>query len=108
MRLPSLRLLAPVLIASAALLAGCGGGGGSSTAGATTTSGGGKQSGAYAGGFEICSQGTVEEIAQLYGVPKSTPDAVAKVIAEAVSGGSSPQDATDAMRGCADAFAQQK
>ena len=93
---------APVLLASAVLLAGCGGGGGGgATAGGTSdTGGGGAQSGAYQGGFEICSGGTVEEIASLYGVPEGT--------AEAVSGGSSPQDATDAMRGCADAFAQQK
>lgn len=101
---------APVLLASAVLLAGCGGGGGGgATAGGTSdTGGGGAQSGAYQGGFEICSGGTVEEIASLYGVPEGTAEAVAEVIAEAVSGGSSPQDATDAMRGCADAFAQQK
>ena len=99
--------LAPVLLASAVLLAGCGGGGGSATAGgATDTGAGGAQSGAYQGGFEICSGGTVEEIANLYGVPEGTAEAVAEVIAEAVSGGT-PEDATDATQGCLDAFAQQ-
>ena len=93
--------LAPVILVSAVVLAGCGGGsGGSTTPGATSTAGssGGAQSGAYQGGFEICSGGTVEEIASLYGVPAET--------AEAVSGGT-PEDATDATEGCLDAFAQQ-
>jgi len=99
---------APVLLAAAVLLAGCGGGGGATIAGGTSdTGGGGAQSGAYQGGFEICSGGTVEEIASLYGVPESTAEAVAEVIAEAVSGGT-PDDATDATQGCLDAFAQQQ
>ncbi len=91
----------------AVLLAGCGGGGsGGATAGGTSDAGGaGAQSGAYQGGFEICSDGTVEEIANLYGVPEGTAEAVAEVIAEAVSGGT-PEDATNATQGCLDAFAQ--
>ncbi len=102
-------LLASTLLVSAVLLAGCGGGGGSATtAGPTTaTDGGGAQSGAYQGGFEICSGGTVEEIANLYGVAEATAEAVADVIAEAVSGGT-PADAADAKQGCLDAFAQHK
>lgn len=100
--------LAPALLASAFLLAGCGGGGGAGTAETTiATGGGGAQSGAYQGGFEICSGGTVEEIASLYGVPENTAEAVAEVIAEAVSGGT-PEDATNATQGCLDAFAQQQ
>ena len=98
---------APVLIATVVLLAGCGGGGGGATVGDTSDTGGGAQSGAYQGGFEICSGGTVEEIASLYGVPESTAEAVAEVIAEAVSGGTQ-EDAADATQGCLDAFAQQK
>lgn len=100
--------IAPVLLVAAVLLAGCGGGGGGggATAGGTSDTGGGAQSGAYQGGFEICRGGTVEEIASLYGVPEETAEAVAEVIAEAVSGGT-PEDATDATQGCLDAFAQQ-
>jgi hypothetical protein len=98
---------APVLAASALLLAGCGGGSSTAT-GSGATTGGGTHSGAYNGGHEICSGGTVEEISSLYGVTPATKEAVAKVIAEAVSGGSSPQDATDATQGCLDAFAEQK
>ena len=106
--LPAASRLAPVLLASAVLLAGCGGGGGAggATAGGTSDTSSGAQSGAYQGGFEICSDGTVEEIANLYGVPEGTAEAVAEVIAEAVSGGT-PKDATDATQGCLDAFAQQ-
>lgn len=94
-----------MILVSAVVLAGCGGG---ATAGGTSdTGGGGAQSGAYQGGFEICSGGTVEEIANLYGVPEGTAEAVAEVIAEAVSG-STPEDATNATQGCLDAFAQQQ
>lgn len=94
-------------------LAGCGGGGagggsantGATSAGSSAASGG--HSGAYQGGFEICSTGTVEEVAGSYGVPDPTPEAVATSIAEAVSGGT-PRDATDAKQGCLDAFEKSK
>lgn len=106
-----LRRLALVLAVAAALLAGCGGSSGSTagSGGATTagTSGGGDASGAYGGGYAICTQGTVAEIASLYGIEKATPAAVAEAIAEALSGGRS-KDAADAMRGCLDAFSAQK
>ena len=107
--MPAASRFAPVLLASAVLLAGCGGGGGGgATVGGTSDTGGGaEKSGAYQGGFEICSDGTVEEIASLYGVPEGTAEAVAEVIAEAVSGGT-PADATNATQGCLDAFAQQQ
>ncbi len=89
-------------------MAACGGGGGSATTAGPTTAldGDGGQSGAYQGGFEICSGGTVEEIATLYGVAPPTAKAVAGVIAEAVSGGT-PEDAADATQGCLDGFEQQ-
>ena len=99
-------LLASTVLVSAVLLAGCGGGAGSATtSGPTTAAGGERQSGAYEGGFEICSGGTVEEIANLYGVSEPKAEAVADVIAEAVSGGT-PADAANARQGCLDAFAQ--
>lgn len=101
-------VLTSVLAASALLLAGCGGGGSSTATGGGATTGDGAHSGAYRGGHEICSGGTVAEISTLYGVTPPTKEAVAKVIAEAVSGGSSPKDATDATQGCLDAFAEQK
>ena len=110
---PSRALLAAVPVAL--LLSGCGGGSssdngavantGASSAGSSAASGG--RSGAYQGGFEICSTGTVEEVAANYGVPDPTPEAVSESIAEAVSGGT-PRDATDAKQGCLDAFAKSK
>lgn len=107
---PLLVLLAAA--AAALLLTGCGGGGsgslattGASSAGSSAAYGG--RSGAYQGGFEICSTGTVEEVAANYGVPDPTPEAVSESIAEAVSGGT-PRDATDAEQGCLDAFKRSK
>ena len=44
----------------------------------------------YMGGFEVCSEGTVAEIAEIYGVPEKTSDAVATVIAEQLAGSSAP------------------
>lgn len=102
-----LLVVVPVVL----VLAGCGGGGagggspsgtGVSTAG-SAGGGPGEQTGAYQGGFEICSTGSVEEVAASYGVPETTPDAVADSIAEAVSGGT-PAYATEAKQGCLDAF----
>ena len=60
----------------------------------------------YKGGFEICSEGTVAEIADLYGVPEKTPDAVSTVIAEQLSGSSAPEEVADTKQGCEDAFAK--
>ncbi len=108
--LRTLLAVAPVVL----VLAGCGGGGsstgggantGASSAGSSDASGG--RSGAYQGGFEICSTGTVEEVASSYGVPEATPEAVSESIAEAVSGGT-PRDAKDAKQGCLDAFTKSK
>jgi hypothetical protein len=59
---------------------------------------------AHLGGFETCSGGTVIEIADLYGVPQKTPEAVAEVIAEQLAGGSGEQDSV--KQGCLDAFAK--
>lgn len=105
-------LLASLVVVPAALvLAGCGGGGSTGGDGGTSASTGspsaGSSSGAYQGGFEICSTGTVEEVASSYGVPEPTPDAVSDAIAEAVSGGT-PRDAKDAKQGCLDAFEKSK
>jgi hypothetical protein len=110
-------LLAFALVAVTLVAAGCGGGGsgssgssgGSGSTSGTTTSGGGSgnvdtTSNAYKGGFETCSGGTVAEIADLYGVPQKTPDAVAEVIAEQLAGGSGEQGSV--KQGCLDAFAK--
>ena len=108
---PTTRFFALFAVSSAALsLAACGGGGGgtdtgASPAGTSTASGG--HSGAYQGGFEICSTGPLEEVAATYGVPEVTPEAVAESIAEAVSGGT-PREAEDAKQGCLAAFEQSK
>ena len=109
---PTTRILALlVTLPAALLLAGCGGGGssagdtGPSSAGASAASGG--KSGAYQGGFVICSGSTIEEVAAGYGVSPVTADAVSDSIAEAVSGGT-PREAADAKQGCLDAFEQSK
>jgi hypothetical protein len=96
----------PVLAALALLAAGCGGGGDSNTSGDADSGAGGASttSNAYQAGFETCSGGTVEEIAALYGVAESTPEAVAEVIAEQLSGGSGEHAST--KQGCIDAFAK--
>jgi hypothetical protein len=46
----------------------------------------------------------VIEIADLYGVPQKTPEAVAEVIAEQLAGGSGEQGSV--KQGCPDAFAK--
>lgn len=114
MRIPTPLRALIVTLTAVLLLAGCGGGGSSTGdgklgGGATTASGGGSgdKTGAYQGGFEICSTGTVEEVAASYGVPESTPEAVSNSIAEAVSGGT-PAYAEEAKQGCLDAFAKAK
>jgi hypothetical protein len=108
-----LLLALPIVVAAALAAAGCGGGGGSSAGSSGgsngSSSGGGSgnvntTSDAYRGGFETCSGGTVAEIADLYGVPQKTPDAVAEVIAEQLAGGSGEQGSV--KQGCLDAFAK--
>ena len=99
-----LRLL-PLLVAPALLAGGCGGGGGSDGSDKRTAVQGGvkKTSNAYQAGFETCNGGTVGEIAELYGVPAATPDAVSDVIAEQLGGGSGEH--ASIKQGCIDAFA---
>ena len=97
----------PLVVAVAVLAAGCGGGGNSDASDDTTTSGSGgasTTSNAYQAGFETCSGGTVEEIAALYGVPESTPEAVGEVIAEQFAGGSGEHESI--KQGCIAAFAE--
>ena len=60
----------------------------------------------YKGGFEVCSEGTVAEIADIYGVPEKTSDAVSTVIAEQLAGSSDPAEVAEAKKGCEDAFAK--
>ncbi len=57
----------------------------------------------YRGAYAICSLGSVEYIAERYGVKEATPDAVADAAAAAV-GYTSPESATNARRGCLDAI----
>ena len=105
-----LRQLALPAMAAAALFAtGCGGGGGGGgDSGGSNGSGGGVDttSQSYMGGFEVCSEGTVAEIAEIYGVPEKTSDAVATVIAEQLAGSSDPAEIAEAKQGCEDAFAK--
>jgi hypothetical protein len=105
--MPQVRCLLLLLLALALVAAGCGGGGGSDGSGLerTTVQGGVETtSNAYQAGFETCSGGTVDEVAELYGVPDATPDAVGEVIAEQLSGGSSEHGSI--KQGCIDAFAK--
>jgi hypothetical protein len=101
-----------MLVAVVFVAAGCGGGGDSGGGAGGTTSGGGGSGGvdttsdAYASGAEVCGDGTVAEIADLYGVPEKTADAVADVIAEQLAGASGEQDVAETKQGCLDAFAK--
>jgi hypothetical protein len=106
-----LLLALPLVAVAAVAAAGCSGGGGSSAGGSggsgSSSGGSGKvqtTSTAYQGGFDTCSGGTVAEIADMYGVPEKTPDAVAEVVAEQLSGGSGEHDSM--KQGCLDAFAK--
>lgn len=100
------QLALPAVAAAALLAAGCGGGGGGT--GGSNGSGGGVDttSQSYKGGYEVCSEGTVAEIADLYGVPEKTSDAVSTVIAEQLSGSSGAAEIADTKQGCEDAFAK--
>jgi hypothetical protein len=102
-----LRQLAfPAVAAAALLAAGCGGGGDGT--GGSNGSGGGSdtKSPSYKGGFEVCSEGTVAEIAEIYGVPEKTSDAVSTVIAEQLAGSSGAAEIAETKQGCEDAFAK--
>ena len=114
-----LLLLAALLLA---LAAGCGGGddgGNGSGAGTTTTetTGSGEEDDgegagaeadpenvAYQGAYELCAEGTVEEIAGLYGIDPPDPEVVAEAIAEQVGGGLRPDDFEQGRLGCLAAF----
>ena len=96
------QLALPAVAAAALLAAGCGGGGG----GGGTGGGADTTSQSYKGGYEVCSEGTVAEIADLYGVPEKTSDAVSTVIAEQLSGSSGEAEIADTKQGCEDAFAK--
>lgn len=114
------RHVLPLLLAALllALAAGCGGGdgGGDGSAGGTTsaetTGEGGEESEAegdpenvaYQGAYELCAEGTVEEIAGLYGIDPPDPEVVAEAIAEQVGGGLSPDDFEQGRLGCLAAF----
>ena len=102
------QLALPAVAAAALLAAGCGGGGGGGDTGGSNGSGGGVDttSQSYKGGFEVCSEGTVAEIADIYGVPEKTSDAVSTVIAEQLAGSSDPAEVAEAKKGCEDAFAK--
>jgi hypothetical protein len=103
-----LRQLALPAVAAAALFAtGCGGGGGGDTGGSNGSGGGvDTTSQSYKGGFEVCSEGTVAEIADIYGVPEKTSDAVSTVIAEQLAGSSGAAEIAETKQGCEDAFAK--
>ncbi|MBA2297183.1 MAG: hypothetical protein H0W14_04025 [Actinobacteria bacterium] len=58
----------------------------------------------YRGAYAICSIGSVRYVAERYGVPEATPEAVADAAAKAV-GSTSPKSAEFARRGCLDAIA---
>jgi len=97
------QLALPVVAAAALLAAGCGGGGGGTAGSGETTTAVDKKSYAYEGGFQLCSTGTVEELALEYGVePK--PDLIAKATAEAIAGGSGEKDFEAGRQGCLDAL----
>lgn len=110
-----LLLLAALLLA---LAAGCGGGDGGNGSGAgtttTETTGPGEDDGedaeadpenvAYQGAYELCAEGTVEEIAGLYGIDPPDPEVVAEAIAEQVGGGLRPDDFEQGRLGCLAAF----
>jgi hypothetical protein len=102
------QLALPAVAAAALLAAGCGGGGGGGAGGSTgsgETTAVDKNSYAYEGGFQLCSTGTIEELALEYGVePK--PDLIAKATAEAIAGGSGEKDFEAGRQGCLDAFAK--
>jgi hypothetical protein len=55
---------------------------------------------AYQGAYELCSDGTVEELAGLFGIDPPTEDAVAEAIAEQVGGGLSAADFEQGRLGC--------
>lgn len=96
-----MRALALALVALALALLVLGGCGGDDAAPIVPLN---EQPVAYRGAYAICSIGSVEYVAERYGVKDATPEAVANATASAV-GSTSKESAANARRGCLAAIA---